>query len=93
MSASSAPRRLHQTMRGGAADSMIPQKLYILIMGLTGAGKSTFVYTLTENKDIPIGDAGQMHGGKLPLTECTAQPSLTDLSDSRGSGLRTPLLV
>lgn len=60
----SAPHKLHKTMRAGAVNSENPRKLYILVMGLTGAGKSTFVYMLTGNEDIPIGDAGQMHGGK-----------------------------
>lgn len=40
-----------------------PQVLYILVMGLTGAGKSTFISIVTENADIPIGEASQMDGG------------------------------
>ena len=47
-------------MRAGTLASE-PQKLSILVMGLTGAGKSTFISVLTENDDIPIGDAAHMH--------------------------------
>ncbi|KAL8710285.1 MAG: hypothetical protein Q9220_005055 [cf. Caloplaca sp. 1 TL-2023] len=39
-----------------------PEKLFILVMGLTGAGKSTFISILTGNNDIPIGMAAQMSG-------------------------------
>ena len=54
--------KLQKTMRSGTLASE-PQKLFILVMGLAGAGKSTFISVLTENDDIPIGDAAQMHGG------------------------------
>lgn len=37
--------------------------LYILVMGITGAGKSTFISVLTGNKDIPIGAAEDLDGG------------------------------
>ena len=37
--------------------------VYILVMGLTGAGKSTFVSVATENEDIPIGEDGELDGG------------------------------
>lgn len=47
-----------------------PRKLYILVMGLTGAGKSTFISVLTENSNIPIGDAAQMHGGTRSTWPC-----------------------
>lgn len=46
---------------------MGPEKLYILVMGLTGAGKSTFIYDLTGNSEIPIGTASNMHRGTLPM--------------------------
>lgn len=39
--------------------------LYILVMGLTGAGKSTFISVVTGNKDIPIGAASDLIGGTL----------------------------
>ena len=39
------------------------QTIYILVMGLVGAGKSTFISILTENKDIPVGSASDMDGG------------------------------
>ena len=41
--------------------------VYILVMGLTGAGKSTFVSVVTENEDIPIGKDGEMDGGVYSL--------------------------
>ncbi|KAL8830062.1 MAG: hypothetical protein Q9170_005905 [Blastenia crenularia] len=34
--------------------------IYILVMGLTGAGKSTFIYTVTEDNKIPIGEPGDL---------------------------------
>lgn len=37
--------------------------LYILVMGLTGAGKSTFISVITGNENIPIGVAGDLDGG------------------------------
>ena len=39
------------------------QTIYILVMGLTGAGKSTFISVITENSDIPIGSVSDMDGG------------------------------
>ena len=36
---------------------------YILVMGLTGAGKSTFISTVTENQNIRIGTASDLLGG------------------------------
>lgn len=38
--------------------------LYILVMGLTGAGKSTFISVVTENEKIPIGVPSDLEGGK-----------------------------
>lgn len=35
-------------------------------MGLTGAGKSTFISVLTGNENIPIGIAGDLDGGTQP---------------------------
>ena len=40
------------------------QKVYILVMGLTGAGKSTFVSVGTERSDIGIGEDGTKRGTK-----------------------------
>ena len=37
--------------------------LYILVMGLMGAGKSTFISVVTGNGDIPIGGSSDMEGG------------------------------
>lgn len=34
-------------------------------MGLTGAGKSTFISVITGNKNIPIGAAGELDGGMI----------------------------
>ncbi|KAL8727621.1 MAG: hypothetical protein Q9166_005929 [cf. Caloplaca sp. 2 TL-2023] len=34
--------------------------IYILVMGLTGAGKSTFISIVTENDTIPIGEPGDL---------------------------------
>jgi GTPase SAR1 family protein len=31
-------------------------KAYILVMGLTGAGKSTFIFRATGDESIPIGE-------------------------------------
>lgn len=61
--------------------SMGPEKLYILVMGLTGAGKSTFIYDLTGNSEIPIGTASNMHRGTLPMDNFpTLSPFLVSLS-------------
>ena len=37
--------------------------VYILVMGLLGAGKSTFISIITGNKDIQVGSASDMEGG------------------------------
>ena len=49
---------------------MRPKKhtLYFLVMGLTGAGKSTFISVVTGNEDIPIGAASDLVGGTLFLS-------------------------
>ena len=39
---------------------------YILVMGLTGAGKSTFIPVVTETDSIPIGQDEDMDGRYLP---------------------------
>jgi ABC-type uncharacterized transport system ATPase component len=40
--------------------------VFILVMGLTGAGKSTFISVITGNEDIPIGTDAELDGG-MPL--------------------------
>lgn len=51
------------------ASRLEPQKLYILVMGLTGAGKNTFISVVTGNEEIPIGAAAELDGGmKLIFT-------------------------
>ena len=53
--------------------------IYILVMGLTGAGKSTFISTVTENVDIRVGSASDMDGG-AQLFACSRAngPSVTE---------------
>ncbi|KAL8727074.1 MAG: hypothetical protein Q9181_005833 [Wetmoreana brouardii] len=36
------------------------QQIYILVMGLTGAGKSTFISVVTGDDTIPIGEPGEL---------------------------------
>ncbi|KAL8697170.1 MAG: hypothetical protein Q9201_007267 [Fulgogasparrea decipioides] len=36
------------------------RQIYILVMGLTGAGKSTFISVVTEDDAIPIGEPGEL---------------------------------
>lgn len=53
------PRTIQTKMRAAR-----PKKtLYILVMGLSGAGKSTFISIVTENDTIPIGAASNLMGG------------------------------
>ena len=60
-----------------------PEKLYILVMGLTGAGKSTFIYDLTGNSKIPIGKASDLHRGTLRIRNApTLFPFLSGISIS-----------
>ena len=52
------------TMRSAVPTTKVEIRIvYILVMGLTGAGKSTFVSVVTENEDIPIGKDGELDGG------------------------------
>ena len=54
----------HKTMRSAVPTAKIEIRIvYILVMGLTGAGKSTFISVVTEDDSIPIGQAGEMDGG------------------------------
>lgn len=57
-------RNTVQKMKSSAG--FMRKTLYILVMGLTGAGKSTFISVLTGNENIPIGVAGDLDEGKLP---------------------------
>ena len=53
-----------KTMRSAIPAATVEIRIvYILVMGLTGAGKSTFVSVATENEDIPIGQDGELGGG------------------------------
>ena len=53
-----------KTMRSAVPTTKVEIRIvYILVMGLTGAGKSTFVSVVTENEDIPIGRDGELDGG------------------------------
>ena len=61
------PRKLQKSLRSYTPSSK-PQKLYIFVMGLTGAGKSTFISTVTEDDTIPIGTAADVEGGKGVLS-------------------------
>ena len=55
-----------KTMRSDVpSDTVEVRPVYILVMGLTGAGKSTFISVITGNDKIPVGDAGTMEGGML----------------------------
>ncbi|KAL9603995.1 MAG: hypothetical protein Q9219_000757 [cf. Caloplaca sp. 3 TL-2023] len=58
-----------------------PEKLYILVMGLTGAGKSTFIKDLTGNPNIPIGAASDLQRGKLKMGKIvkpSPSPTMTE---------------
>lgn len=58
-------------------DEPIIEIVYILLMGLAGAGKSTFIKTFTGNPNIPTGaglDSGQYNGYFKPFTEALAAP-------------------
>ncbi|KAI4085991.1 MAG: hypothetical protein LQ344_007940 [Seirophora lacunosa] len=51
-----------RTLRPPAAAQTEVREIYILVMGLTGAGKSTFISVVTENPEIPIGEPDDMDG-------------------------------
>lgn len=53
-----------KTMRSAVPTATVEIRIvYILVMGLTGAGKSTFVSVVTGDEDIPIGKDGELDGG------------------------------
>jgi predicted GTPase len=60
-SSSKTSHTLQKTMRPSGAHSK--REIYILVMGLTGAGKSTFISVATEDDTIPIGEQDDMDGG------------------------------
>ena len=67
------------------------QKLYVLVMGLLGAGKSTFISVITGNDKIPIGAATDIDGGKCMVNSvftCCPQRRADLSSHSRSTGLR-----
>ena len=59
-------RKMRQTLRAPAhADSRDVaevRQIFILVMGLTGAGKSTFISTVTGDTSIAIGAVGKLDG-------------------------------
>ena len=53
-----------KTMRSAVPTATVEIRIvYILVMGLTGAGKSTFISVVTGDEDIPIGKDGELDGG------------------------------
>jgi predicted GTPase len=62
-SSSKTSHTLQKTMRRSGAYSKL--EIYILVMGLTGSGKSTFISIATEDDTIPIGEQDDMDGGTL----------------------------
>ena len=56
--------------------------VYILVMGLTGAGKSTFVSVATENEDIPIGEDGELDGGVYRFSNLNLNLTIANLIQS-----------
>ena len=53
-----------KTMRSAVPAATVEIRIvYILVMGLTGAGKSTFISVVTGDDTIPIGKDGEMDGG------------------------------
>lgn len=54
---------MQKTLRSlGPPTGVEAQVVYILVMGLTGAGKSTFISVATGIDDIPNGEDGEMDG-------------------------------
>ena len=54
-----------------------PTVLYILVMGLTGAGKSTFISVITGIEDISVGVASQLDGGNATIINLLLALKLT----------------
>lgn len=63
------PSKLRKSVRlGSNVGPTERHEIYILVMGLTGAGKSTFISTVTEDDSIPVGEDDDMDGGLLKLS-------------------------
>ena len=63
------PKQASQKTKSSEVSRSKPRKLYILVMGLLGAGKSTFISVLTGNPDIPIGKAAELDGGMKSICD------------------------
>ena len=70
-----------RTLRPPAAAQTEVRGIYILVMGLTGAGKSTFISVVTGNTKIPIGEPEDMDGGKHSDRKLDAQAKCNVCSD------------
>jgi ABC-type proline/glycine betaine transport system ATPase subunit len=56
---------MRKSLRPSAEDDALEiREIYLLVMGLTGAGKSTFISVVTEDDSIPIGKQEDMDGGE-----------------------------
>ena len=72
-----------KTMRSAVPAATVEIRIvYILVMGLTGAGKSTFVSVVTGNEDIPIGKDGELDGGAYRSSIFDRDMILADLAQS-----------
>lgn len=72
-----------KTMRSAIPATTVEIRIvYILVMGLTGAGKSTFISVVTGNEDIPIGKDGELDGGAYNLPNIDLDMSVADLIQS-----------
>ena len=72
-----------KTMRSAIPATTVEIRIvYILVMGLTGAGKSTFVSVATENEDIPIGEDGELDGGVHRFSSLNLNLTIANLIQS-----------
>jgi len=55
---------LKGTISSSALTPVKMKEIYILVMGLTGAGKSTFISIVTGDNSIPIGNPDDMDGSR-----------------------------
>ena len=58
-------------------------EVVVAVMGVTGAGKSSFIRRVTENEEVLIGTG--LRSSKFFLVRSPKIISLTSLSDSRGA--------
>ena len=63
--ASTSNAQLKKTLRDTSMIENVP--VYLLVMRLTGAGKSTFIKTVTGDDTIKVGEDDDMFGGKSSL--------------------------